>query len=250
VRVSARGRWCVSCFRSLVSGFLNKGGLIVGRARTIALALLSLTAIAIVWAAAREHVPDPRSIFAWFASIRHAWYALPLVAVAFAFLGALLVPVMLLIAATGMAFGPWLGPVYALTGSLASASLGFGIGRWIGRERVERLIGRRVPKLGRAMTQHGTLAVFFIRKIPLPFMLVNIAIGASPVRYRDFVFGTMIGMTAAVIALAGFGGTLMELLRNPSPLLIGVAIALMVVPILGAWALNIALTRRMRPRSH
>ena len=76
------------------------------------------------WAAAHERVPDPQAVTTWFASIRHAWYALPLVAVAFVLLGALLVPVILLIAATGLAFGPWLGPVYALAGSIASGSVG------------------------------------------------------------------------------------------------------------------------------
>jgi phospholipase D1/2 len=216
--------------------------------RAVALALVAFAAVAILWAAASERLPDPQTVMAWFASIRYAWYALPVVAVAFVLLGALLVPVNFLIVATGLAFGAWLGPIYALVGSLASASAGFGLGRWIGRARVERLIGRPVPKLSRALNHHGTLAVFVIRKIPLPFMLVNIAIGASTVRYRDFVFGTMLGMTASVIAVAGFGGTLMELLRSPSPALIALAIAIVCVPFLAALALNAALLRRARSR--
>ena len=51
---------------------------------------------------------------------------------AFVVLGLALVPVILLIAATGIAFGPLLGPVYAMAGCLASASTGFAIGRWHG----------------------------------------------------------------------------------------------------------------------
>ena len=62
--------------------------------------------------------------------IRHAWYALPMVMLAFVVLA--VVPVMLLIAATGIAFGPVLGPIYAMAGCLASGSVGFAIGRWMG----------------------------------------------------------------------------------------------------------------------
>jgi uncharacterized membrane protein YdjX (TVP38/TMEM64 family) len=219
------------------------------RARTIVLALLGVVAVAIAVIAASHRLPDASAVTAWFASMRNAWYALPLVAVAYAVFGALLVPVILLIAATGVAFGPWLGPVYALVGSLASGSMGFGLGRLIGRHRVERLIGRRVPSLGPTMERHGPLAVLLIRKIPLPFILVNILIGASRVRYRDFLLGTMLGMAAAVIAVAGLGGTLLDLLQRPSPSVVAVAVALFALPLLGAWALNVFLTRKRRGRA-
>ena len=219
------------------------------RARTIVLALLGVVAVAIAVGTASHRLPDASAVTAWFASIRDAWYALPLVAVAYSVFGALFVPVILLIAATGVAFGPWLGPVYALVGSLSSGSLGFGLGRLIGRHRVEKLIGRRVPSLGPAMERHGPLAVFLIRKIPLPFILVNIAIGASRVRYRDFLLGTMLGMAAAVVAVAGLGGTLLDLLQRPSPSVVAVAIALLALPLLAAWALNVLLTRKRRGRA-
>jgi len=218
------------------------------RVRTIVVTLLAAAAIVAVAETARQRA-DPQAVTAWFASLRNAWYALPLVVVAFALLGAMLVPVMLLITATGIAFGPWLGPLYAMAGSLVSGSVGFGLGRWIGRERVERVFGRQVPKLNRALNRHGTLAVFVIRKIPLPFMLVNIAIGASAVRYRDFLFGTLLGMTAAVVALAGFSGTFVQLVSNPSAPVIAASLALLAVPLAIAWALNVVLVRRAR-RAH
>src|SRR6187401_1479175 len=78
---------------------------------------------------------DPRELSAWLSPHRHAWYALPLVMIAFVALAVL--PVVLLIAATGIAFGPVLGPIYAMAGCLASASIGFAIGRWMGVRRVE-----------------------------------------------------------------------------------------------------------------
>ena len=116
-----------------------------------------------------------------------------------------MVPVILLIAATGIAFGPLLGPVYAMAGCLASASTGFAIGRWMGLQRVEQLGGERITRVTRALKRNGTLAVFLVRKIPAPFTLVNIIVGASTIRFRDFIVGTVLGMGAFVVGLAGFG---------------------------------------------
>jgi uncharacterized membrane protein YdjX (TVP38/TMEM64 family) len=174
----------------------------------------------------------------WFAPHRRAWYALPGVALTFVVLGLLMVPVLVLIAATGIAFGPWLGPVYAMAGCLASASAGFAIGRWVGLDRVERLTGARVAKAAGAMARHGILAAFLLRKIPVPFTLANVVAGATPLRYRDFVVGTTLGMVAGVVALAGFGHHATTLINDPSPRRLGLAAIAVVVPLTLAWLLT------------
>jgi len=177
---------------------------------------------------------------------RHAWYALPLVMLSYVVLGLALVPVILLIATTGVVFGPWLGPVYAMAGCLASASTGFALGRWLGLRRVQQLAGERITRVTRALRRNGTLAVFLIRKVPAPFTLVNIVVGASSISYRDFLVGTMLGMGAFVVALAGFGYQLTKVVRDPSPASILGAALFVTVPLTLAWCINRAL-RRTRP---
>lgn len=179
---------------------------------------------------------DPGEVSAFVAPHRQAWYALPMVMLAFIALG--LFPVLLLITATGLAFGPILGPIYAMAGCLASASMGFAIGRLLGLRRVERFGGERVGRVTRALNRNGTLAVFFVRKVPAPFTMVNIVIGASTVRYVDFVLGTLLGMGAIVITLAGFGPQLIQALREPSPAAIGAAALFIGVPLTLAWFIN------------
>lgn len=187
---------------------------------------------------------NPHEVSAWMAPHRHAWYALPIVMLAFIALG--LVPVLLLIAATGIAFGPVLGPVYAMAGCLASASTGFAIGRWMGPRRVEQLGGERITRVTRALKRNGTLAVFFVRKVPAPFTLVNIVVGASTIGYREFIIGTVLGMGAIVIALAGFGYQLTKALQRPSPAtLIGAAL-FVGVPLTLAWLINRSFRRGRR----
>ena len=177
----------------------------------------------------------------WLAPHRRAWYAMPFVALAFVLLGLAMVPVLLLIAATGVAFGPFLGPLYAMAGCLASASIGFAIGRWTGVGRIERMGGTRVSKIVYSLERNGTLAVFLLRKIPAPFLIANIVAGASRVSYRDFIVGTLLGMSAIVVALAGFGYQLTNVLHSPSPMTTLGAVVVVGIPLTLAWFINRAL---------
>ena len=185
-----------------------------------------------------------QDVSAWLEPYRDAWYALPFVMLVFIALA--MVPVVLLIAATGVVFGPILGPLYAMAGCLSSGSVGFAIGRWMGRRRVERLGGERVARVSRALQRNGILAVFLVRKVPAPFTLSNIVVGASSVAYRDFIIGTLLGMGALVVALAGFGYQLTQAVRDPSPATLLGAVLIVSVPLTLAWFINRTL-RRARP---
>jgi uncharacterized membrane protein YdjX (TVP38/TMEM64 family) len=188
-------------------------------------------------------MPDAaHHVFVWLEAHRHAWYALPIVIASFIALG--LLPATVLVTATGVAFGPVLGPVYAMAGCLAAASTAFAIGRRVGRHRVERMGGKRVLRVTRKLKKNGVLAVYIIRKIPAPFALINMAVGASPIRYRDFLLGSFIGLFAMVIGLASFGAQALDVLRDPSPLKLTIAALFIAVPLLVAWLIN----RRLRTR--
>jgi len=223
------------------SGRVNAGSLIAWiRIGAMPVAMVALVLAFWVLLPAR---PTLDEFSAWLAPHRYAWYALPSVVLAFVTLGLALVPVLVLIAATGIAFGPWLGPVYAMAGCLASASTGFAIGRWLGLTRVEHLGGERVARVVRALERNGTLAVFLLRKVPAPFLLSNIIAGAARIRYRDFVVGTVLGMGAVVVALAGFGYQLTKLLHRPSPGTLAIAALCLAVPLTIAWLINRSLRR-------
>jgi uncharacterized membrane protein YdjX (TVP38/TMEM64 family) len=183
----------------------------------------------------------PQELADWLAPHRDAWYALPAVVLAFVGLGLAFVPVLLLITATGVAFGPVLGPLYAMAGCLASASTGFAIGRWTGLGGLERFGGERAARIAATLGRNGVLAVFLLRKVPAPFLLSNIIAGASRVRYRDFVIGTVLGMGVIVVALASFGHQLTRTLASPTPATLAGAAALAAIPLTFAWFVNRAL---------
>lgn len=207
------------------------------------LVFLGLVAAAWQWTPLKTLVDLPR-ISAWIEPHRHAWYALPMVAAVFVALGLVMFPVLMMILATGVAFGPWLGSLYAAAGCLASASVGFAIGRGAGMQRVERVAGPKVRKLSRTLARNGTLAVYLMRKVPVPYMLANIVVGASPVRYRDFMLGTALGMGPMIIALAGFGYQLSRIVKEPTVGGIATAVAFLAIPLSLALLINHFLKRR------
>jgi phospholipase D1/2 len=221
----------------------NLGG--VPWLRFAALIVMSGLALA-VWNWPPRTAVNIDELAAWLEAHRRAWYALPVVMAAFVALGLAMVPVILLVVATGVAFGPLLGPVYAMAGCLASASTGFAIGRWMGLVQINKLGGDRIARVTRALKRNGTIAVFLVRKVPAPFTLVNIVIGASTVRFSDFIIGTVLGMVALVVGLAGFGYQLTKAWRDPSPASLLSAAPFVIVPLTLALLINYAF-RRLRP---
>lgn len=131
----------------------------------------------------------------------------PLIAVlayvAFATLGA---PQIVLITALVVAFGPWFGFAYAWTGKVLACALGFAIGRHFAADYVRERASPAVADFMRQVAKRGFLVSALIRMVPtVPSVMVNLAAGATPIRFRDFIAGTAIG-SVPKMALMAFGG--------------------------------------------
>jgi uncharacterized membrane protein YdjX (TVP38/TMEM64 family) len=145
-------------------------------------------------------------------------------------LGGLVVfPVLVLIAATAAALGPWLGFVTAFAGVLLSTLLLFMIGRFLGHERLQSLLGKRALRVQSRIVGKGVVAVALIRMVPIaPFSLVNVLAGASQLKLRDFLIGTVLGMAPGIVTMAALGAQIADFARNASwssALLLGLTIA-------------------------
>ncbi|WP_245344121.1 VTT domain-containing protein [Bradyrhizobium japonicum] len=163
----------------------------------------------------------------------------PLLAISAFVLGGLVVfPVLVLIAATAAALGPWLGFAGSLTGVLLSASLLFMIGRFMGHKRLQSLMGMRALRIQNRIVGKGVVAVALIRMVPIaPFSLVNLLAGASQLTLRDFLIGTILGMAPGIATMAALGAQIADFARNASwssAVLLGVTIAAWIGVCLGA----------------
>lgn len=145
------------------------------------------------------------------------------------------IPITLVIFTTAVVFGPTEGFVYAILGSLIGASLTFALGHVVGRDIVRRLGGARLNTLSRWLRRRGLLAMLTVRLIPVaPFTVVNLVAGASHIRFRDFLLGTIFGMVPGVIAITVFSDRLAAAVYHPSP--INIALLVGSAGIIGAAA--------------
>ncbi|MGI8679028.1 MAG: TVP38/TMEM64 family protein [Jatrophihabitans sp.] len=116
------------------------------------------------------------------------------------------VPAGVLTIAAGAAFGLVSGSAVMVLGATTGAIAAFYLGRWLGRDGVQGLAGRRLASLDRLMRRRGVLSVLLVRLVPLfPYAAVNYLSGLTAVRVRDYVIGTIIGILPAGIAYVAVG---------------------------------------------
>ncbi|HEX6950829.1 MAG TPA: VTT domain-containing protein [Nitrospira sp.] len=190
------------------------------------------------WTPLRELI-DVTSMVNYLEEVGHGPTALLITVGGFLIGGVLVMPVMVLIAVTILAFGPWWGFWYALTGMTASALLTFGIGRLLGRRLMDHLSGSWVHRTSRTLAAKGILTVVALRILPVaPFSILNAVAGASHIRTRDFFVGTILGELPGLVSLALFLEQVTETVRHPG---LGSVLLLVVIVagiVLSAWALS------------
>jgi phospholipase D1/2 len=164
-----------------------------------------------------------------------AWGPVAAVAV-FTVAGMLMVPVTALIVATGLVFGGAVGFATALVGSLTTAAAGYAAGALLWRDAARRLMGRRANELSRKLASRGVLAMTALRIVPVaPFTVVNVAAGASHIRCRDYLLGTLLGMGPGVLALTLIADRVASVVREPQVADVAWIVALAVLLVGGTW---------------
>jgi phospholipase D1/2 len=149
--------------------------------------------------------------------VRGEPWAILIVVLVFVLAGAIVFPLNILILTTAAVFGPWLGILYGGAGTVCSGLVMFLIGSRLGREALYRMLGERWRHGLEGVRKRGLLAVVTLRLLPIaPFTLVNLAAGASGIRFVDFLVGTLIGMLPGLVLLSVMGDRIIRVLAEPS----------------------------------
>lgn len=216
------------------------------RALTRLLALFVIAAIVLLvwrWSPLVERA-SPEQIGHLLDRVSDSVYAGPLVVAAYVLGSLVFFPVTALIAATGVAFGPWEGLIWASVATLVAAIVYYHLVRLLPSEFVDRWLGRWTRKMGKRFERDGIVAIMIARNIPFaPFQLVNIVGGLANIRFSDYLIGTILGMGPAILALTILG----DRLRGAwdSPTLENVALLLLAIAVWFAVALGLqALSNR------
>lgn len=165
-------------------------------------------------------------------------------------LSLLLVPVIPMTVACGWLYGPW-GAALALAAAVASAATSFAIARALGGASAAQALLER-PKaraLSDLAARGGILTVALVRLSPiLPFTPANAVMGLTPMRLRDLVLGTALGMAPGTILYAWAGSLLpsAEAIEQGEALHATAVWILFAVALAAATVLGIAAARRLR----
>jgi uncharacterized membrane protein YdjX (TVP38/TMEM64 family) len=145
----------------------------------------------------------------------------------------------------GAIFGPFLGTVYAVAGSLTGALVAFLVGRFLGRDFVESLVGKQVVICCECSEGLLTKIIFFSRLLPLiSFDVVSYGAGLTRMSLRSFALATLLGSLPMTFIYHSFGSVLA--VSSTTALILGLVIVaiLFALPYLAdRWDI-----KRFRPR--
>jgi len=122
----------------------------------------------------------------------------------------LFVPGTLITAIGAAIFGPYWGFLYVWVGAMIGASTAFFVGRSLGREFAASLIGDRLGKYDEAIERNGFATVLYLRLVYFPFTPMNFGMGLTKVRFRDYFFGTGLGIIVGTFIFTFFVGTVKQ----------------------------------------
>jgi uncharacterized membrane protein YdjX (TVP38/TMEM64 family) len=93
---------------------------------------------------------------------------------------------------------------------MIGAAGGFLIGRYLGREFTKSTIGDRLKKYDDAIARNGFATVLYLRLVYFPFTPMNYGIGLTKVRFRDYLWGTGLGILVGTFIFAFFVGSIVK----------------------------------------
>jgi len=122
----------------------------------------------------------------------------------------LFLPGTLLTALGAAVFGAYWGFVYVWIGAMIGAGAAFWIGRTLGREVAASLVGDRLQKYDDAIERNGFATVLYLRLVYFPFTPMNVGMGLTKVRFRDYIAGTGLGIVVGTFIFTFFVGTVRD----------------------------------------
>jgi uncharacterized membrane protein YdjX (TVP38/TMEM64 family) len=131
----------------------------------------------------------------------------------------------------GAIFGSVWGTVWTSIAAILAAVLSFWFSRTIGRNLVAQKLAGKWQKIDREMYQGGFFYMFAIRLLPLiPYGIVNFAAGLTSIKFRDYLFGTLLGTVPGILPFVMMGAGLTALKQGDVfPILIALALTGMLV---------------------
>ncbi len=156
--------------------------------------------------------------------------------------------------AGGGVFGLGWGLLLVSFASTLGATVSFLAARFVLRDAVQARFGERLAGINQGVARDGALYLFSLRLIPVvPFFVINLAMGLTPLRTWTFYWVSQLGMLAGTAVYVNAGTQLASIatLRDvASPGLLGALALLGLFPLLAKAVMQALQRRRMYARWH
>jgi len=152
----------------------------------------------------------------------------------------------------GAIFGLLWGTLIVSFASSAGATLAFVVSRFLLRDWVQTRFGQALRAINDGVAREGGFYLFTLRLIPaVPFFVINLAMGLTPMRARTFYWVSQLGMLAGTIVYVN-AGTQLAAIESPagilSPGLIGAFVLLGLFPLVAKRTIEYVKARRVYAR--
>ncbi len=200
-------------------------------------------------------VMTAENVTAWAETVAGYWWAPVVIVLAYTPASVLMFPRPLITLAAVVAYGPWKGFAFAMSGILLAAAATYVAGRLFRRDTVRRIAGERLNRITHALRDHGLLAVTALRLVPIaPFIVEGVVAGAIRIKAWQFLLGTFLGMLPGVLGATVFADQLEAALEDPSKInwwvVAGIVAALgSLTWIVKRWLNRIEHDEHVRPRT-
>ena len=158
----------------------------------------------------------------------------------------------LLTLAVGATFGLLWGTVLVSFASSLGATLAFLVSRFVLRDWVQERFGRQLQGVNEGVAREGAFYLFSLRLIPaVPFFVINLAMGLTPIRVWTFYWVSQLGMLAGTLVYVN-AGTQLAAIESPagilSPGLIGAFLLLGFFPLIAKKLVDAIKARKVYAR--
>lgn len=141
-------------------------------------------------------------------------------------------PAIVLGVAGGLAYGPLLGSIYLVIGTLLGAVVCFALARCLGREKISRQLPKRLhfEKINAQLEVEGFKTLLLLRVVPvLPWDAISYLAGLTKIKFWPYFIATLLGSIPGAVAFCYLGNVLS---RSMLTSLWGAVILVLVVSLL------------------
>ena len=196
---------------------------------------LGLVGLALAWRfTPLAQVATPYRVTEWARGLATAWWAPLLVVVAYTPACIIMFPRPLITLAAVVAFGAWLGLLYAMCGIVTAALATYFAGRVLRPDTIRRLAGRRLDRIQATLRRHGLAAVIALRLVPVaPFAVEGVVAGAIRIKLWHYALGTLLGMLPGALTATVFSNHIVGALEGSGTIGWWIVVAVVAATALG-----------------